>query len=350
MQPESFKPVPVTIVGGFLGAGKTSLLNHILNNVTGKRVAVLVNDFGEINIDAKLVTSVEGNTVSLSNGCICCTIRDDLIVEVLKLLGRDEPPEHIVIETSGVSKPLLVVETFVRPEAYAYTEVQGLISVLDADLVWDEDAEYRDLAVDQIKYADLVVLNKTDLVTPKRLETVRQEIEGIAERSRIWETSFGVVPLELIFPDRLSQALDGVGSDAEDHNERVHAEGDRLDETFETWTFRSDQLWSFNALQRAVEDLPKGIYRAKGMVRLDLDTGDWGILNLTGKRAWLKLCGPDSPGREPSTTELVFIGKPGSTSNQALAEHFEASLQAARAPSEEPHVVKDLRALQLVFN
>ena len=350
MQPENFKPVPVTIVGGFLGAGKTSLLNHILNTVTGKRVAVLVNDFGEINIDAKLVASFEGNTVSLTNGCICCTIRDDLVVEVLKLLGRDEPPEHIVIETSGVSKPLLVVETFVRPEAYAYTEVQGLISVLDADLVWDEDAEYRDLAVDQIKYADLVVLNKTDLVTPKRLETVRQEIEGIAERSRIWETSFGVVPLDLIFADRLSQALDGVRGDVDSHHERVQAEGDRLDETFETWTFHSDQFWSFNALQRAVEDLPKGIYRAKGMVRLDLDTGDWGILNLTGKRAWLKLCGPDSPESEPDRTELVFIGKRGSTSNGALAAQFEASLQAARDPSGEPHVVKDLRALQLVFN
>jgi G3E family GTPase len=337
---------PVTIVGGFLGAGKTSLLNHILNTVTDKRVAVLVNDFGEINIDAKLVTSVEGNTISLSNGCICCTIRDDLIVEVLKLLGRDEPPEHIIIETSGVSKPLLVVETFVRPEAYAYTEVQGLISVLDADLLWDEQAEYRDLAIDQINYSDLIVLNKTDLVTRDRLDNVRQEVMNIAERSRIWETSFGVVPLELIFGDRLSQALDGVRS----NKQHDHDEADHLDKTFETWTFRSDQLWSFNALQRAVEDLPIGIYRAKGMIRLDLDTGDWGIFNLTGKRAWLKLCGPDSPEQEPDMTELVFIGKPGSTSSEALATQFEAALRAAKAPGNEPYMVKDLRALQLVFN
>ena len=346
MQAEDFTPVPVTIVGGFLGAGKTSLLNHILNTVTDKRVAVLVNDFGEINIDAKLVTSVEGNTVSLSNGCICCTIRDDLIVEVLKLLGRDEPPEHIVIETSGVSKPLLVVETFVRPEAYAFTEVQGLISVVDADLLWDEQAEYRDLAIDQINYADLVVLNKTDLVTRDRLETVKQEVVSIAERSRMWETSFGEVPLELIFGDRLSQALDGV----RDHKQHAHDEADHLGATFETWTFRSDELWSFNALQRVIEDLPNGIYRAKGMVRLDLETGDWGILNLTGKRAWLKLCGPDSPEQEPDTTELVFIGKPGSTSSEALATLFEASFQAAGAPEAEPHIVKDLRALQIVFN
>ncbi len=350
MQRENFTPVPVTIVGGFLGAGKTSLLNHILNTVTDKRVAVLVNDFGEINIDAKLVTSIEGNTVSLSNGCICCTIRDDLIVEVLKLLGRDEPPEHIVIETSGVSKPLLVVETFVRPEAYAYTEVRGLISVVDAELMGEEEAEYRDLAIDQIQYADLIVVNKTDLVAPKRLEAVKKEIEEIAGRSRIWETSFGVVPLELIFDDRLSQALEGVRGDAEHAKQRVQSEGEHLDETFETWTYRSDQLWSFNALQRVVESLPKGIYRAKGMVRLDLETGDWGILNLTGKRAWLKLCGPDSGLQKPNITELVFIGKPGSTSSEALAAHFEGSLRASRTQGNEPHVVKDLRALQVVFN
>jgi G3E family GTPase len=162
----------------------------------------------------------------------------------------------------------------VRPEAYAYTEVQGLISVLDADLLWDEEAEYRDLAIDQIKYADLVVLNKTDLVTPARLAAVRQEVVGIAERSRIWETSFGVVPLELIFGDRLSQALDGIRANAERTDKHVHEEGYHLGETFETWTYRSDELWSFNALQRVVEDLPNGIYRAKGMVRLDLETGD----------------------------------------------------------------------------
>jgi G3E family GTPase len=168
---------------------------------------------------------------------------------------------------------------------------------------------------------------------------------NIAERSRIWETSFGVVPLELIFGDRLSQALDGVCGD-----KQAHDEADHLEATFETWTFRSDELWSFNALQRVVEDLPNGIYRAKGMVRLDVDTGDWGILNLTGKRAWLKLCGPGSSEQKPDMTELVFIGKPGSTSSEALATQFEASLRAAKAPGNEPYVVKDLRALQLVFN
>jgi len=97
-------PVPVTIIGGFLGAGKTSLLNHILTNSTGRRVAVLVNDFGDINIDAKLIVSIEGETVSLANGCICCTIRDDLLTEVLRVLGTEPRPEYIVIETRSTSR------------------------------------------------------------------------------------------------------------------------------------------------------------------------------------------------------------------------------------------------------
>ena len=92
---------PVTIVGGFLGSGKTSLLNHILTKTVNKRVAVLVNDFGSINVDAELIVSVEGEKVSMANGCICCSIRDDLLIEVENLLASDPPPEHIVIETSG---------------------------------------------------------------------------------------------------------------------------------------------------------------------------------------------------------------------------------------------------------
>src|SRR5262245_14173064 len=120
-EPSPVPPVPLTIIGGFLGAGKTSLVNHILTHSTGRRVAVLVNDFGAVNIDAKLIVSVEGETVSLANGCVCCTIRDDLLREVIKLLSREPRPDHIVVETSGVSRPVSVAETFLAPSA------QGLV-------------------------------------------------------------------------------------------------------------------------------------------------------------------------------------------------------------------------------
>ncbi|MBW1872174.1 MAG: GTP-binding protein [Deltaproteobacteria bacterium] len=342
----TFSPIPVTIIGGFLGSGKTSLLNHIINNTRGKRFAVLVNDFGEINIDAKLVVSVEGETISLANGCVCCVIRDDLLKEVIRLCERDPLPEHIVIESSGVARPVAVAETFFNPAVQHLVEVQNMITLLDADLAIDEQADYTDLAYAQVAVADLVVINKTDLVPPHRLETVRQKVEAIVPRARIWETTFGEVPLDLIFDDQMSRAMEsllGKNKILTPHNAHDHG-GE-----FATWTFRSKAKWSFNALQRAVEHLPQGIFRAKGMVRLDLDTDDYGILQVTGRRGWLRLVEPESAEDEIVTTELVFIGKPGSTSNKDLKIHFEHAWQAANSQGEEGYTVTDLRAFNVIF-
>jgi len=338
--------VPLTIIGGFLGSGKTSLVNHILNNTQNKRVAVLVNDFGEINIDAKLIVSVEGETVSLANGCVCCSIRDDLLTEVLKLFAGNVVPEHIVIETSGVSKPISVAETFLNPATQSLVNVQNMITVLDADLVIDDQADYTDLAYSQIAVADLVVINKTDLVSPKRLEAVREKVADIVPRACILETTFGEVPLDLIFDDQMSRAVESLREKNKlltPHHEHHH------DQEFATWTFRSQAEWSFNALQRAVEHLPLGIFRAKGLVRLDLETDDYGILQVTGRRGWLKLVEPESNADEVVTTELVFIGRPGSTNNEDLKLHFEYAWQAANDQGEEGYTVTDLRAFNVLF-
>ena len=338
--------IPLTIIGGFLGSGKTSLVNHILNNTHNKRVAVLVNDFGEINIDAKLIVSVEGETVSLANGCVCCSIRDDLLTEVLKLFDGDVVPEHIVIETSGVSKPVSVAETFLNPATLSLVNVQNMITVLDADLVIDDQADYTDLAYSQIAVADLVVINKTDLVSPKRLEAVRKKVADIVPRACILETTFGEVSLDLIYDDQMSRAMESLREKNKlltPHHEYHH------DQEFATWTFRSQAEWSFNALQRAVEHLPVGIFRAKGMVRLDLETDDYGILQVTGRRGWLKLVEPESNEAEIVTTELVFIGKPGSTSNEDLKLHFDHAWQAANDQGEEGYTVTDLRAFNVIF-
>ena len=337
---------PVTIVGGFLGSGKTSLLNHILTRTHGKRVAVLVNDFGAINVDAKLIVSVEGETVSMMNGCVCCTIRDDLLIEVERLLASENPPEHIVIETSGVSKPVSVAETFINPSVQSFVDVR-IIVVLDAVLGFDVEAEYHAVAMDHIRIADLVVINKMDLVTPQQLSDLKQKVESIAGLSRIWETSFGEVPLGLIFDDLPNHAMAGVQSAHAGEHEHEHQHHDN---EFKTWTYCSEASWSFNALQRAVETLPRDIYRAKGIVRLDLETGDYGILQVTGKRAWLKLSEPESPETVPVSTELVLIGKPGTNTNESIGMIFTQALEDARSQgSEEGYVVKDLRSFNVVF-
>ncbi|MEM4204541.1 MAG: GTP-binding protein, partial [Candidatus Methanomethylicaceae archaeon] len=154
------QPIPVTIITGFLGAGKTSLLNHILQHTQGLRAAVLVNDFGEINIDAQLVVGVESNTVALSNGCICCTIRDDLLMTVLDLVARPERPEYILIETSGVSDPVSIALTFMLPELRPYVVVDSILTVIDCEQLPSLEGENAILADLQIRSADMVVLNK----------------------------------------------------------------------------------------------------------------------------------------------------------------------------------------------
>ena len=333
-------PMPVTIIGGFLGSGKTSLLNHILTASTDRRIAVLVNDFGAINIDAKLIVAIEGETVSLANGCVCCTIRDDLLTEVFKLLESPEPPEHIVIETSGVSKPVAVVETFSNTAVQGLVDIAGLITMLDAELAADGDTAYGSLAYDQIAVADLVVINKVDLVPPPALAALKAEVEALVPRARIIAAEHGRVPLDLIFDAAHHSAPSPAGTHGHEHDHSAQ---------FEAWSFRSDRAWSFNALQRAMEHLPTDIYRAKGLVRLDLPTGDYGILQMTGRRAWLRLCAPAVDAPAPDETELVFIGKRGATTDGALADHFDNAGAAAADPANPPHIITDLRAFSVIF-
>jgi G3E family GTPase len=341
-------PVPVTIIGGFLGAGKTSLLNHILTNSSGRRVAVLVNDFGDINIDAKLIVSIEGETVSLANGCICCTIRDDLLIEVHRVLGTEPRPEYIVIETSGVSKPVAVAETFLNPSTQGLVDVQNIITVVDAELVVDDTAGFGDIAFDQINVADMVVVNKTDLVSAQQVADLTRRIEEIVPGARIWETTHGIVPLDLIFNEQTSTAMESVRDHASSATDGHEGSSDD-EHSFRTWTFRSDEQWSFDALERAMGNLPRDIYRAKGVVRLDLDTDDYGILQMAGRRTTLRLSEPNAGMTAPTTTELVFIGISETVTDQAIHEVFDQALHSARNLSDETHIVTDLRAFNVLF-
>src|SRR5262245_3212846 len=180
------KPVPLTIITGFLGSGKTTLLNRILHADHGLRVAVLVNDFGAINIDTQLIVSVEGETVSLSNGCICCTIRDDLIRAVEQVLARPDAPQYIIVETSGVSDPLEVALSLrIMPQIY----IDSILTVIDAENVMEIDERYTPLLWNQIGLADVLLLNKVELITPEQRERLKHEIRKISAKAHIIETT-----------------------------------------------------------------------------------------------------------------------------------------------------------------
>lgn len=326
---------PLTIITGFLGAGKTTLLNRILSADHGLKIAVLVNDFGSVNIDAAMIVNVEGETYSLSNGCICCTIREDLVRAVLDVLNRPEPPEYIVIETSGVSDPLEVALTLRPINAIA---IDSILSVIDAEQIVTLERQYAVLAMNQVGMADIVILNKVDLVDGAGLARARAYIKRVMPNARIYETTHADVPLPLILNVDAFDAgrlASRVPDDIHVHEAGAavsHAHPDH-GSAFSTWTYTSPKPMSLKALQRMVEHLPDSIYRAKGTVYLADEPETPAVLQVVGRRATIT---PQTGGWNGSlpVNQLVFIGIHGGIDPELLTSQLEACF-AENAPKTE---------------
>lgn len=320
------KKIPVTVLTGYLGAGKTTLLNRILTEQHHQRIAVIVNEFGEIGIDHQLVINADEEMFEMNNGCICCTVRGDLIRIIGELMARRDDLDHLVIETTGLADPAPVIQSFFVDEVMIkQTQLDAVVTVVDAKYIWEHWDSSE--AQEQIAFADVILLNKADLVDPEQLHSLELKVRGMNAIATIHRTTNCDLALDRILGVQsfdLKNALmidpQFLEEEAHDHDNSVYSIA-----ITDSGTLDGDQLnrWLYQLIQAQGTD----IFRIKGI--LDVDNADrrfvcQGVhMTLEGR--------PGKPWQphEPRRNELVFIGR--NLDEVALRAGFQSCLAPAYA-------------------
>jgi G3E family GTPase len=309
-------PVPVVLVAGFLGAGKTTVVNHLLAHADGRRIAAVVNDFGAINIDAELITGAADGVVSLSNGCICCSLEGDLLRTLAVLLRRDPRPELIVIETSGVADPTDIVRNLMDPVIWREAPLETVLCVVDATtpIAMLDDALLRS----QMRAADVVALSKVDLADAQACTQVREAIRALRPAALLVDAPHGEVPHALLFPPD----VDHVPAQREREPGRARPAMDR----FETLSWSSERPVSLSRLQQAINRLAPKLARAKGLFDTIEQPGKSMVFQFAGGRATLAPGGTLAAGMP--RTRIVFVAEIGLLSRAEIDSVMEGCVEA----------------------
>jgi G3E family GTPase len=327
-------PVPATVLTGFLGAGKTTLLSHILTQNHGYRCALIINEFGAVSIDNQIVVGADEEVVELNNGCLCCRVRGDLIKSLENLFNKAKRFDYLIIETTGLADPSPIAQTFGLPDLRDKVRLDGIVTVIDARHIEKELMDTPE-AKPQIGFADVLLLNKTDLVSPEELERIEARIRRINPIAKLHRTERSKVDVGLILNIKAREVLaplnipkksgltltsDGPALSADAAHDHVH------DESVGSFYFADDRPLDMKKTEAWLSDVLSGfgenIYRSKG------------VLNVKGSakrivfQAVQQMC-EAAPDRlwnvgEHKSTQLVFIGK--DLDGAKLKEGFESCI------------------------
>jgi G3E family GTPase len=294
------KPIPVTVIGGYLGAGKTTLLNALLRDESSTRFAVLVNDFGSINVDAEAIASAGADTIELTNGCTCCSIGGDLVLALKGVLARPDPPDAIVIEASGVANPAAVAHL---AACHPSLVSAATIVVADAETIRTrvDDAYVGGLTRRQLEGADAIVLAKTDLVSPSTLAELRAWFDATCAGVPVFESNGRTSIPAGIVADRSLSANLREGAGAGDGN---HAT------TFVTAAYRSVTPLDRERFFEAIPSMTRALVRAKGTV-VFADDARHQTFQLAGERWSIEPGAFDAPDRETRIVAISLAAREG---------------------------------------
>ncbi len=303
-----FNKIPITLLQGFLGAGKTTLLNYILGHNEGMNIGVIVNDFGDINIDSKLVKSKTETKLELTSGCICCSLKTLDIQEAIdQFIYPGSNIDYIIIEASGLAEPRDLANTL-RTTIGQKVRLDGIVTIIDAENLEKNAIEYN-IARDQVLFCDFVIINKVDLVSAKKIKEIRQMVESFNPRVRVLESIKGAIDIRLILDQDLYKTRAIVHPSAkipaDNHSDHDHA--NHLHERYSTFSWSSSEPLHPMKFQEFVNHkLPTNVYRAKGIIDFGLKGHSRKyIFQLVGVRPELVW----ENWNEVPETSIVFIGQ-----------------------------------------
>lgn len=327
-------------------------MNHLLEGDHGKRIAVIVNDFSEINVDAKLVSHTTDRLISLSNGCICCTLRDDLLEE-LQQLSEAVDFDHIVIESTGIGEPLPIAQVFHMDDMPGRYRLQEIVTVIDAANFWTdyerddliEDGEgnpvqapLAPLLVDQIEYTNIILLNKTDLASPEQLDRLDGYVRNLNPEAAVHRTMRGEIDLTLVLGTGIYEYEGAELAEDWDLNWNQDSTTGEADEYgFTSFTWLSHIPLDEEQFMNLFEDWPDGIMRCKGVVQFD--SGHLALVSVVRDSLDLQLLEPVDAGLPEGEdileiNELIFIGRGVSaTAMQDRLEACQSTVSTAVVPA-----------------